>query len=113
MPVFQTTEYRPIRAAMFCGMGLWGVVPMIHGVMLYWGQPEVQRALLWDVLMGVIYLGGAGVYALRVPERWKPGAFDIAFHSHQLFHVAVVLAAGVHYKAVLILLRWRDATLCV
>ena len=33
------------------------------------------------------------IYATRVPERWKPGYFDLAFHSHQLFHVAVVLAA--------------------
>lgn len=113
MPIFQTTEYRAFRAAMFAGLGLWGLVPMAHGIMMYWGQPEVERALLLDLLMGAIYLLGAGVYAMRVPERWKPGAFDIAFHSHQLFHVAVVLAAAVHYKAVLILLRWRDAALCV
>lgn len=113
MPVFQTTEYRAFRAGMFAGMGLWGLVPMLHGIVIYWGQPEVERALLWDLLMGALYLLGAGVYAMRVPERWKPGAFDIAFHSHQLFHVAVVLAAAVHYKAVLILLRWRDATLCM
>lgn len=28
----------------------------------------------------------------------------------QLFHVAVVVAACVHYKAVRVLLAWRDAT---
>ena len=27
--------------------------------------------------------GGAVIYAARFPERWKPGKFDIAFHSHQ------------------------------
>ena len=42
--------------------------------------------------------GGAVVYALRIPERWRPGAFDIYFHSHQLFHIAVIIAAAVHYK---------------
>ena len=31
---------------------------------------------------------GAAIYASKFPERWKPGAFDFAFHSHQLFHVA-------------------------
>eukprot|EP00887_Chlorella_sp_A99_P005084 scaffold25.g5084.t1 len=53
---------------------------------------------------------GAGLYAARVPERWKPGAFDVAFHSHQLFHIAVVVAACVHYKATQVLVAWRDAT---
>ena len=33
------------------------------------------------------------VYATRIPERWKPGAFDLMFHSHQLFHIAVIVAA--------------------
>ena len=39
---------------------------------------------------------GAVVYATRVPERWKPGAFDLAGHSHQLFHLAVIAAALVY-----------------
>ena len=42
--------------------------------------------------------GGAGLYAARIPERWKPGAFDVAFNSHQILHVAVIVAALVHYR---------------
>lgn len=53
---------------------------------------------------------GAFIYAMRVPERWKPGAFDIVLHSHQLFHLCVVAAALVHYRGILILLHWRDST---
>lgn len=53
---------------------------------------------------------GAVIYASRVPERWYPGKFDIAGHSHQLWHAAVVLAAWVHYLAMMILLQWRDAS---
>jgi adiponectin receptor len=45
-----------------------------------------------------------------VPERWLPGKLDLIGHSHQLWHVAVVLAALVHYKAILVLLQWRDAS---
>lgn len=52
---------------------------------------------------------GAVTYACRIPERWYPGKFDIAGHSHQLWHAAVVLAAWVHYLAIMILLQWRDA----
>lgn len=54
--------------------------------------------------------GGAVIYACRVPERWYPGKFDLAGHSHQLWHAAVVLAAWIHYQAVIILLQWRDAS---
>lgn len=50
------------------------------------------------------------MFVLRVPERFKPGAFDIFFHSHQFFHVLVVLAAYVHFQAVFQLLEWRHAT---
>jgi hypothetical protein len=52
---------------------------------------------------------GVATYACRVPERWFPGKFDIFGHSHQLWHLAVVLAAWVHYLAIMILLHWRDA----
>lgn len=52
---------------------------------------------------------GALVYAMRVPERWLPGRFDLLLHSHQIFHLLIVLAALVHYKAVTILLAWRDS----
>ena len=54
--------------------------------------------------------GGAVVYAMRIPERWWPGAFDFAFNSHQLFHMAVIIAASVHYRGTRILLDWRDST---
>ena len=53
---------------------------------------------------------GALIYALRVPERWRPGSFNILFNSHQIFHIAVVLAAWVHYHAIHIILKWRDAS---
>lgn len=33
-----------------------------------------------------------------------------AARSHQLFHIAVVIAAYIHYRAVLLLLEWRDAS---
>ncbi len=54
--------------------------------------------------------GGAAIYASRIPERWMPGKLDLIGHSHQLWHVAVVLAALVHYKAIMVLLQWRDAS---
>lgn len=110
LSTFQTPDFQAYRAGVFCALGLWGLVPVLHGWALNWGVAAVARALALDLLMGAIYLVGAVIYAMRIPERWKPGAFDLAFHSHQLFHVAVVVAACVHYRATRILLDWRDST---
>ncbi len=69
-------------------------------------------ALGYEVLMGFLYLLGAFLYAKRIPERYFPGAFDYALHSHNCFHFLVVLAAYVHVHASLILLAWRDGQAC-
>lgn len=63
----------------------------------------------WPAMSPVLSQLGAVTYACRIPERWFPGKFDIAGHSHQLWHTAVVLGAWVHYLAMMILLQWRDA----
>ena len=52
---------------------------------------------------------GATLYAMRIPECIYPGKFDLAFSSHQIFHICVVVAATIHYKAIFQLLAWRDA----
>nr|CAI5839209.1 unnamed protein product [Callosobruchus analis] len=98
---FSESEWRPFRAAVFMTFGLSGVVPAIHyGIVEGWFNYVSQKYLGWLVLMGVLYIVGAMFYALRVPERWFPGKFDIWFHSHQIFHVFVLVAALVHYHGI-------------
>ena len=112
LPVFQTPEYRTTRASLFLGMGLSGAGPILHKLFLFWGEPEVFYTTGLEILMGALYGIGALVYATRIPERWMPGKFDIAGHSHQLFHVLVVAGAYTHYHAGLVYLRWRDLRGC-
>lgn len=82
---------------MFVLMGLSAVAPILHGLKIY-GFEQLRRTvgLDWVVLQGVLYILGAAIYAARVPERLKPGTFDIWGSSHQIFHVLVVLAAASH-----------------
>ena len=56
---FQGPDYRPWRAALFAGLGLFGLVPVIHGYLLHLDVLEVHKALSWDMAMGVVYLVGA------------------------------------------------------
>lgn len=112
LPVFQTPEFRNVRASLFCGMGLSGVAPILHKVILFSHQPEALHTTGYELLMGLFYGLGALVYATRIPERWMPGKFDIAGHSHQLFHILVVAGAYTHYRAGLVYLKWRDMEGC-
>ncbi|XP_050212327.1 heptahelical transmembrane protein 3 isoform X2 [Mercurialis annua] len=106
-PAFSSARYRPFRATLFLFMGLSGVIPAVHVVCLHWGNPHIYVSLGYELLMGLLYAIGVGFYVSRVPERWKPGAFDIAGHSHQIFHVLVVLAALSHTAATLVILDFR------
>lgn len=110
MPRFQDPNYHAFRAAVFTSLGLFGIIPTLHGWSLHRQVDHVHEALLLDICMGAIYLLGTAVYTMKVPERFWPGKFDVAFHSHQLFHVAVVVAAMVHYKACGKMVAWRDST---
>ncbi|XP_057762128.1 heptahelical transmembrane protein 4-like isoform X2 [Arachis stenosperma] len=112
LPVFQSPEFRTIRASLFFGMGLSGAGPILHKLYLFWGEPEVFHTTGYELLMGAFYGIGALIYATRIPERWMPGKFDIAGHSHQLFHIFVVAGAYTHYRAGLVYLRWRDLRGC-
>ncbi|XP_050302889.1 adiponectin receptor protein isoform X2 [Anthonomus grandis grandis] len=98
---FSESGWRPFRAGVFMTFGLSGIIPAIHfGVVEGWFTHVSQKSLGWLILMGVLYIVGAMLYALRVPERWFPGKFDIWFHSHQIFHVFVLGGALVHYHGI-------------
>ncbi|KAF1978666.1 HlyIII-domain-containing protein [Bimuria novae-zelandiae CBS 107.79] len=94
---FRTPTLRPLRATMFVLTGLSALVPVIHAARLY-GLATLRSTIALDyvLLQGALYILGAAIYAFRVPERLWPGRFDIWGSSHQIFHVLVVAAAGVH-----------------
>jgi len=59
----------------------------------------LTRTLLL-VAGGVVYLVGAVVYARRRPDPWPR-----VFGYHEVFHGMVVVASGLHFVAILSLLR--------
>lgn len=112
-PSLSSPRFRAFRARLFLTMGFSGVVPAAHSVFLHWGDPQITVALGYEVAMGILYGVGAGFYVKRIPEKWKPGMFDIAGHSHQIFHVFVVAGALAHSAATLVIMDWRrGSTTC-
>ncbi|XP_050963384.1 adiponectin receptor protein 2 [Labeo rohita] len=105
---FATPQYRGVRAGVFVGLGLSGVVPTLH-FMIAEGflKATTIGQMGWLFLMAVLYITGACLYAARIPERFFPGKCDIWFHSHQLFHILVVAGAFVHFHGVSNLQEFR------
>lgn len=105
-------KYRFIRTSIFVAMGLFGVIPTIHGTIANWNVAQRNTTLGFESTMAFCYLVGAMFYVSRLPEKWKPGWFDLVGHSHQIFHIFVVVAALAHYIAVLILYEYRRQVSC-
>lgn len=110
VPQFRTPRWRPFRAAMFVGMGLSAIFPVLHGLSIFGiDRMRQQIGLSWLLLQGFLYILGAGIYAARVPERLYPGKFDIWGSSHQIFHVLVVCAAVAHLIGLLKAFDYRHS----
>jgi len=98
---FAGPRFRPLRAGVFITFGLSGIAPATHyGVVNGWDKSVDEAAIGWLILMGCLYITGALLYAVRVPERFFPGKLDIWFHSHQIFHCFVMAGAFVHYHGI-------------
>lgn len=99
---FRTREWRAYRATLFVIFGLSAILPIFTGV-LYYGLAEAYTRvqLQWVILEGIFYIFGAFLYAIRFPEKFHPGRYDIWGHSHQIFHILVVVAALCHLRGLL------------
>ena len=97
---------------MFVAMGLSAVFPVLHGLTIY-GAEKMDRliGLKWVITQGALYILGAGLYAARVPERYRPGTFDTLGASHQIFHFLVLLAAAVHLVGLIKAFDFRHSRL--
>lgn len=119
-PRFAGPTWRGVRAATFSALGGLGVIPILHQI-VHWqvlhrgkdGMPRPLRvAFLLELMMGICYWAGAYIFACRFPEKWFPGKLDLAFNSHNLFHLLVLVGVSTHVEASMILLAWRDRTQC-
>ncbi|XP_016476777.2 heptahelical transmembrane protein 1 [Nicotiana tabacum] len=111
-PVFSTGKYRSFRAGLFMSMGCFGLVPAVHALVLNWTDPMRNVTLAYESAMALCYIIGAIFYVSRIPEKWKPGLFDIIGHSHQIFHTFVIFGALAHYGAARIFLDYRTRLGC-
>ncbi|RWS03918.1 solute carrier family 28 member 3-like protein [Dinothrombium tinctorium] len=105
---FDEPEQRWLRAGLFATFGMSGIIPAAHWAVAEGFLIAAHLDFLGCLLaMGISYLTGAIIYALRIPERFNAGKFDYWFSSHQLFHVFVVIGSVLHNKVVYLLVYYR------
>ncbi|KAG0228488.1 hemolysin-III related-domain-containing protein [Mortierella sp. GBAus27b] len=110
-PKFQVPQFRWVRSVLFLALGLSGLCPIIHSIVLY-GFELAQRSMALNYMfcMGATYVFGTLIYGSRVPERFYPGKFDNFMASHQIFHICVLIGATVHLLGVVKAMAfWHDS----
>jgi adiponectin receptor len=81
-PLFELKENRKYRGFLFVLLGLCAGSLMVK--LCYAHDPTMimeVKPLPWAI-GGIIYMFGAAIYVTRVPERCKPGCFNIFGSSH-------------------------------
>ncbi|OUZ99837.1 Hly-III-related [Macleaya cordata] len=111
-PALSTAKFRSYRAFLFFAMGFSGMVPATHALIVNWNEPKRVITVTYETAMALSYGIGTIFYVTRIPERWKPGWFDLAGHSHQIFHIFVLIGALTHYCAALVFIDWRRTVGC-
>ena len=76
-PKFDKPQYRVLRGTLFVTLGLGAAVPFIHQAVFVDTKLLPQLDLFYWILGGVLYIVGATIYMLRIPERLVPHKFDI------------------------------------
>ncbi|KAL7276854.1 inc metabolism membrane protein [Rhizina undulata] len=97
-PVFNRADMRIWRVAFYVALGATGTIPMI--------QLSLTRGIQWTAMFYLpilksilVYLTGATIYAMQVPEKFYPGCFDWVGGSHNIWHVCVLGGILFHWHA--------------
>jgi adiponectin receptor len=97
-PTFNRNDLSWVRLTFYVSLAATGMLPAMQVTMLRgWEWTRFFYAPIIKSLF--VYLAGAVLYTLKIPERWRPGMFDYVGGSHNIWHVAVLAGILFHYSA--------------
>ncbi|CAE7764538.1 HHP4, partial [Symbiodinium pilosum] len=92
--------------------GLSALWPTVHWLLICHAGREAAGA--WLLLVIVAGSLAALVYSRSIPERYRPGRFDLVGNSHQLWHVLIYAAVAAYSEAlVTVFALTASASFCV
>jgi predicted membrane channel-forming protein YqfA (hemolysin III family) len=104
-PYFSTmirkNVFETLRTMIFLGIVIFGFVPLLHTfaienyVFLYYDKRKF--ILIGVLLMSIFYGIGMFFWISKIPEKYKPGYFDIWGQSHTIWHIFVIIASSSWY----------------
>ncbi|TNY22413.1 hemolysin-III related-domain-containing protein [Rhodotorula diobovata] len=94
---FNEREHKRWRVAFFCSLAASAVGPVSHRAWIY-GLSETVWFYSPVIPSVAAYAIGLTFYAKQFPECLAPGSWHVGA-SHQLWHVAIVAAVWLHWKA--------------
>ncbi|KAI6611016.1 hypothetical protein MCOR07_010552 [Pyricularia oryzae] len=108
-PKFRQPGYRTMRFLMYAGLGASLFLPLAHGLsVLGWKRLDAAMGLESFLGLAAINFSGSAVYAMRIPERWFPGTFDLIGQSHNWMHVLVLTGALVRLNGLIrVQMAWQ------
>ena len=102
------------RTFLFIGQGFLVSTALVHQAHLYGASSrEFTHHFVPLAAACILYMIAGLVFAFRVPERWFPGAFDLAFNSHNILHFLVLIAAWVHWRGCVHAMHYRVSYDCL
>ncbi|XP_077287526.1 progestin and adipoQ receptor family member 3 [Arctopsyche grandis] len=98
-----------VKMLIFVAWAAYGVVPTLHWAVAMGGFDNPMVQLLFPRVIGMYLISGIAfiIYLLKVPERWCAGKFDFIGHSHQWWHLFVVLALYYWHNSGMIYVQYR------
>ncbi|SAM73257.1 related to IZH3-membrane protein involved in zinc ion homeostasis [Ustilago bromivora] len=98
---FNKRENKSWRIAVFVTMCFTALAPFSHAAFEHGFAKTIS--FFSPILPSLaFYVAGLVFYATQFPESWAPGRFDTWGHSHQLWHMGIVMAIVFHYRAALV-----------
>ncbi|KAI8892311.1 hemolysin-III related-domain-containing protein [Globomyces pollinis-pini] len=95
---FVGPNYRNLRTMLLMGLGLSSVVPITHHILEYGIDMAYQTISLKFIIYSTVsLLIGVVIFITHIPECFFPNKFDIIGHSHQFWHLFVLLGTTIHY----------------
>ncbi|KAF2683489.1 adiponectin receptor protein 1 [Lentithecium fluviatile CBS 122367] len=97
-PTFNRKDLAWVRVLFYVTLAMTCFLP--SGQLIWKHGLEYTAAFYGPVSKSMlVYLGGAVIYASKVPERWFPGRFDYFGTAHNIWHIAVLGGIVTHYFA--------------
>jgi len=107
-------EWVWIRAANQIGAVSFGIVPILHAIIIEGGFSSPFASLFVRAVFDLYFFAGLSFffYASKLPERLLPGRFDCIGQSHQIWHVFIFYTLYNWNNRTLQMLEWRCARPC-